>query len=206
LTDSESDANRTGQGLSNEAALHIRNSMLSFVNKEAYDDALSSDVPKSDDGLDIERETYQKIIRQSPAFAWLLGSVQSAMESVPANPDIMSVIRTQLLQSLPSRHHISRKNKPQTYTLDLELDWDPIHFLKAQGCGAQSTDVIQHVITLTGSESNAQALTTKQYLSARWPENGPLILQLVCAVMVSDNFRSTGMTIPMVYFNSADSI
>jgi hypothetical protein len=155
---------------------------------EAPDDVLGGDdeeelaeIDRSSDFLP-ELQTYKNFILGLPAYDWLLGSIQRVLNfSVPTNSE--NNIRDLLLTFLPKARRVSRKEKPPRLNLTFTIEWDPCLFLQEQGYLESPERAIERTITITGSENDAEAATTAQYLSQTWPSSGIYLLRLLKSVV-----------------------
>jgi hypothetical protein len=169
---------------------------------EKYEELdLESTSPDSgENGVDPEDNTestldaglYLDFIMKSPAYSWLVASVQREAAITRAAPDMMEEIRKTVLCSLPPFHKVTRKASPQEYKATFEINWDPLSFVKEQQFSESTCEALERAITLTGSVNNAQAVTTGEYLSQTWPATGKHIMQLVTDVVRNTvDFRVT---------------
>lgn len=71
-----------------------------------------------------------------------------------------------------------RTLSPTLHDVDFILDWDPRLFLRVQEYAGNPANILDHVITLTGSLDNAQALTCAQYMRQTWPESSDCVISL----------------------------
>ncbi|TGJ77569.1 hypothetical protein E0Z10_g10702 [Xylaria hypoxylon] len=143
--------------------------------KEEYDDGDDDD---DDDMHKLEIGLYRNSVLSTPAYQWLIGNLLRESKLTRGDPDIMENIRANILQNLPSLHKVSRSTPIQKYRGIFELQWDPLSFIREQGYTGDLGVVLGKIITLTGSDRDAQAITTREYLSQTWPTTGEAILQL----------------------------
>ncbi|KAF2690251.1 hypothetical protein K458DRAFT_280092, partial [Lentithecium fluviatile CBS 122367] len=142
------------------------------------DDAVVDDTePTPDAGL------YRDFIVQTPAYSWLVASVQREATLTRATPDLMENIKEKILGALPSSHRVSRKAPLQEYKAIFELAWDPLSFVKEQQYTETPEEALERAITLTGTANDAQAMTTREYLCQTWPATGKHLMQLVTDVV-----------------------
>ncbi len=141
--------------------------------------------PEPDDVLEDETEItpdagiYRDFIVKTPAYSWLLATLQREATLSRATPDLMDNIREIILGALPSYRKVSRKAPSQEYKATFELDWNPLSFVKEQQYRESPDEALERAITLTGSANDAQALTTMAYLSQTWPATGEYVMRLV---------------------------
>jgi hypothetical protein len=126
---------------------------------------------------------YHDFIVESPAYTWLVASLQREAILTRATPDLMEGIREKILCASPSLQKVSRKTPSQEYRGTFELDWDPLSFVKEQQYTESPDEALERAITLTGSANNVQALTAGEYLSQTWAATGKYVMRLVTNVL-----------------------
>jgi hypothetical protein len=146
-------------------------------NEDALEDALEDDKSTPDVG------PYRDFIVKTPAYSWLVANVQREATLTRQTPDIMEDIRKEILCSLPSFYKVSRRAPSREYKATFKLDWDPLSFVKEQQYAESPDEALERAITLTGSVSNAQAVTTGEYLSQTWPASGRHVMRLVADIV-----------------------
>ncbi|CAH0047215.1 unnamed protein product [Clonostachys solani] len=144
----------------------------------------SQDVTEGDN--DAWLRSYREFIRNSEVFQWLLGRLYVESSLVAAEPRAMEAIRAKIISSLRPSQRISRNASSERFNASFCVGWDPSGFLQSQEYGLNAAQVTSRIITLTGSENDAQALTCSQYLSQTWPTTGSLTLKVIKAVLHND--------------------
>lgn len=122
--------------------------------------------------------TFEHLITNSPAYEWLLAHVQKTVTLRPAEPDHMTGISHAIKKSLPTPRSVSRKRAPEGVRVSLELDWDPVTFIREQEYPGRPHEAIGKAIILTGTPDDAQATTCESYLAQTWPLMGGHVLHL----------------------------
>jgi hypothetical protein len=122
---------------------------------------------------------FRDFIVNSPAYEWLLTSLRKEALLAPPNPNSMLAIRRDIINSLPPSHRLSRNRPAEAYKITFDIGWDLLAFVREQSYEEKPEEVVEKVITLTGSVRDAQALTCEQYLCQTWPSAGKCIIQLV---------------------------
>lgn len=137
--------------------------------------------------------TYQKNILDSPAYKWFLGNV--AKESILKLETPQQRIRQQILDKLPTGT-ISKHRTPKVYEVTFDLGWQHTMEKRLQHeLLEESKHPIRPVrssVILTGSPTEAQGLTIKQYLSQTWPTSGFQLLDALRQATASPTKRSYG--------------
>ncbi|KAF2476948.1 uncharacterized protein BDR25DRAFT_348857 [Lindgomyces ingoldianus] len=114
---------------------------------------------------------YCDFIVGNPAYTWLLSRLERELLLAPAEPNHMRAISDTILNGLSHRafRNLSHERGPHLCDMTFMVDWDPLAFLQEQEYDEKPEEAFERAITLTGTGSNAQALTTAQYLSQTWP-------------------------------------
>jgi hypothetical protein len=128
---------------------------------------------------------YQDFIVKSPAYKWLLATLQKEFLLLPANPDVMEGIRSKIMSFLPRCSFISKKKPAETHQITFKIEWNPLAFVHEQEYTEEPEDVIETAITLTGCDKDAQALTCVEYMCQTWPTTGKYVIQLLKDVVCS---------------------
>lgn len=133
--------------------------------------------------------SYRDYVAQSPAYQWLLSRIQRDIAVTVPTPNLMDLISETISKGLSRSDRgrvLSRSGGPHIFTVDLTARWQPLMFLNDQGYFQAVNDpgeALGKVITLTGTTTDAQALTAEQYIQQTWPLTGMEIFEaLKCAV------------------------
>jgi hypothetical protein len=129
--------------------------------------------------------TYGRLLFEEPAYTWFLACIERERSMDPASPDLAKAIRKEISDSLPSLRLVSRRRSAEAYKATFQIQWDPHAFIKNEGYKEDPEHVVETAITLTGSLTDAQALTCCQYLHQTWPTSGNNIMQLIKSVVAS---------------------
>lgn len=135
---------------------------------------------------DTNTSIYRDFTVRSPAYNWLVATLQREAILTRATPDLAEKIRKEILDCLQFYPNASRKAPSQEYRAIFELDWDPLSFVKEQQYAETPQEALERAITITGTVNDAQAVTTGEYLSQAWPATGKYVMQLV-----ADAIRNT---------------
>lgn len=181
----------------------INNWSLDMDNLEDPNTALNEDPEKSIDnaldndyGEDLEAANqadedieslpevsiYTKFLLELPVYKWLLDNIRKSIYmDVPGS--VQARIGTSILKFIAEPQKVSRRVRPQKYNFKFTVDWDPCLFLYKQEYLERPEIALERALTITGSETNAQAATTMQYLSQTWPSSGIYLLGLLKLVV-----------------------
>lgn len=149
---------------------------------EAFPDQTDLQLEDEDsDDVETEPDTgpYRDFILGTPAYAWLVSTLQREARLARGAPDIMDGIRQEILKLLPPVTRVSRRRPSQEYRGTFELDWDPLSFVMEQQSTEPPHEALKKAITLTGTANDGQAITTGAYPSQTWPATGDSVMQLV---------------------------
>lgn len=156
-------------------------------NQDVEEDSLQEDHPEDyeedGDANILDLSAHHDLISASAAYRWLLMALRRESLMEVGCSSSMQDIKQTILCSLKLDHSISRSRSSEAFRTTFSVKWDPIKFFKEQSYQETLEEVIDKVITLTGSVKNAQALTTLQYLRQTWPTTGEYVLQLVKNVL-----------------------
>lgn len=156
---------------------------LERLSSEQYED---QDMDQDEeDGIERlpDASPYRNFIVKTPAYDWLIASLQREVTLTRANPDLVDAIGKNILGALPSYRKVSRKTASREYKATFLVDWDPLAFLIEQQYAERSEIALERAITLTGSANDAYAMTTTKYLSQTWPATGKQVMRLVMDVI-----------------------
>ncbi|KAI3316579.1 hypothetical protein HD806DRAFT_517189 [Xylariaceae sp. AK1471] len=126
---------------------------------------------------------YRNFVFHTEAYKWLLVGLLREFRLMSTEPNTIQTIRHTITYSLPSIHRVSRKRSLESCRVRFNLDWDPHAFFVQQQYTIRSAEVIDGVITVTGTSQDAQAATCSEYMKQTWPVTGELTLQLVKQVL-----------------------
>lgn len=145
------------------------------------DDIFQDEVQDATDQLGSLGGTYEGML-ETEAYKWLILTLQRELSSSNKFPTAMQSHREQILRSLEDdgtirNHHgyrrISAGRPPAVYTVEIQLSWDLISFLRRQrNKGEKSLSTLEQIITISGQIPTAQAVSCRRYLEQTWPSTG----------------------------------
>ncbi|KAH8656466.1 hypothetical protein BGZ61DRAFT_372245 [Ilyonectria robusta] len=158
------------------------------------DDQSASEPSKAPTPMDVEDaededvpenwlNAYREFVFSTDAFKWLLARLRKEFHLVHTESNTIQVIGERIMSSLPTPHRISRKLPSHTCGARFDLKWDIFRFFEAQEYSKPPDEVLEGVITVTGSCLDAQAATCAQYMHQTWPLTGEVTLQLIKDVL-----------------------
>lgn len=144
---------------------------------------------------------YRELIFTSPAYQWLVAVLRREFYVSPAEQDIMTQIRTTVLQSLPSTHRLSRRASSQTYLANFHMNWEPLKSIAEQEYGISLDKALLRALTLTAtSDCHVQCLPCLNYIRQMWPFTGDGLIKLISGVLrdpsTANECKSLSFVIP----------
>jgi hypothetical protein len=135
---------------------------------------------------------YSELLDQFPAYRWLVGCARKILTlDTPGENAIPDIAWTFPIESLLRKADITWSLTLRD--VDFILDWDPRLFLRVQEYAGNPANIFDHIITLTGSLDNAQALTCAQYMRQTWPESSDCVISLLHQLLEArENCSSSG--------------
>ena len=127
-------------------------------------------------------EEYEQLIPESQAYKWLLSRIDSHAQLNAQGENCLTeigdYIRAQVMLQKPFRL-VSRQAGPLVVQMIFHLDWDIEAFGQNQEFTLPLSQVLDHVICLTGTWSQAQAMTVAEYMTQTWPSTNEPIRALI---------------------------
>lgn len=155
----------------------FREKVTEWLSQEDPELALPVDATEPDTGApevdgwdDVEK--YKEFVPKTSAYTWLLANVAREVAQTSNESYLLKQIRNEISRRLPPTIKVSPRRPPDTTTICFQMDWDPMAFILEQKYSEDPAIVLERVITLTGSPTNAQALPCLQYLIQAWPCSG----------------------------------
>ncbi|KAL3488654.1 hypothetical protein BJX62DRAFT_253120 [Aspergillus germanicus] len=137
-----------------------------------------------DEVINLPRlKVYRESILAAPAFQWLVADINKRFRLMPSPQKGSESIKEKIFKAFPPVPYLSRQSPYMLFKFTFIMPWDPTGFCKDQEYREQAPDALARAITLTGSTSVAQALTTSQYLRQTWPLSGQALLELIQDVL-----------------------
>ncbi|KAM4062920.1 hypothetical protein HRG_013791 [Hirsutella rhossiliensis] len=140
-------------------------------------------------------QAYLHDLLRSPAFTWLLGSVQRQVEwRVPGVQNSQAEIRQRILDrlffldvltetgwilntSFELNERILPAPSKSLFHVEFQHPWIEDFFV-SQGYDIPAHEALERVLVLTGDDRNAWATTCRQYVQSVWPDFGPRLLDV----------------------------
>lgn len=124
-------------------------------------------------------DEIKKAVYKSAAYTWLVKSLSGRSLLVNSNPEILLAITKSLKDAVPRPRHISRRIAVPACCVVYETEWPLRAFLDDQWPMWHDTGWIGEIVTLTGADVDAQAMSCEAYLKQTWPLIGSNVLRLV---------------------------
>jgi hypothetical protein len=150
--------------------------------------------------MDISQKYDQlrSYLLNSDAYKWLLDSARAAARISDQEGTILDQIsRTfddgiKLIRPQTSRRFVEIQAQ-------YHIDWDLCNFLEEQDYGIALDTAFERAITLTGSCTNAQALSCRDYMFQTWPSGGIELMNLLAKALVSEDRTCFGKHVFQVH-------
>ncbi|PVI02799.1 hypothetical protein DM02DRAFT_612609 [Periconia macrospinosa] len=155
----------------------------SFEGVKDFEELVLEEIDQQDSGdwdEPIKLPPYRRYVEESWAYRWLLSRIRRNMVLTSPLPNLMQDISDNIFNYFSHSEEVrklSRSIVPMVCTAEFFLDWCPSEFLREQGYQQKPEEAIGKVITLTGSATDAQALTVEQYTHQTWPLTGIDVLE-----------------------------
>ena len=124
-------------------------------------------------------------IQSSTVYQWLLSKMSQSSQLNLRLSEPMLKIGTTIFDELFNRtrrpYYISSDMVEKDAEINFELDWNPIDLARTLGIELKSPlqDILDKTLCLTGSLSEAQIATVREYIHQTWPETAGCILGLL---------------------------
>ncbi|KAL7812598.1 hypothetical protein V8C44DRAFT_63943 [Trichoderma aethiopicum] len=137
----------------------------------------------SDEGSGHDFSHYQEALTAGPAFQWVIETLKRELSPSSAGLHTMEKISSDILKGLSENQEISKRHPPKPSKLTFHVSCDIFAYMQEQGYAMDAADVLPRAITLTGSSTNAQALTVRQYMCQTWPTIECHLVQAIQAAL-----------------------
>ena len=146
---------------------------------------------------------YERVIPKSEAYKWLLSRIDShaQLEAQGENCliDIGDEIRAQVMLQ-KAFLDAGRRSGPPIVQIIFHLDWDIERFETSQEFSLPLSKILDHVICLTGTCKQAQAMTVAEYMNQTWPLTNESFRALVKKRLNSPDVRIVHCELPHGYY------
>lgn len=124
-------------------------------------------------------EMYARLVSCQPSYGWLLSKLQSKMTLTDTDFGTIAIVREEVLQRFPNIRQVRLSTQSLRFRALFHVKWPLRAFLKDQRLSDSCSRSIAYIITLTGTVSNAQALTCEEYMNMVWPTTGIHLIKLI---------------------------
>jgi len=173
----------------------LRLSVQKWLEKLGDEATLSDDTPEPmptrhetfEPTVIPDEQKYRDIAFKSSAFKWLLASLENHVMLTPVqSADASAVLKTRILEALPRSNEVSRRSPSTTHVMRFDCDCNIEAFAHHEYPDIGQCFTIGDVISITGSATEAQALTCSGYMEQTWPTTGLDVLSVVQTALDSD--------------------
>jgi hypothetical protein len=136
-----------------------------------------------------EPPRYQEVrsfLLDGPAYQWLLENAQSSALLTERKGTILETV-TRKIDATLSSMRTPKSRRSQVFQANFDIDWDLPNFLRGQEYDTTLEIAIERAITVTGSSSNAQALSCVDYMCQTWPSSGREVVRVLQRALLSPN-------------------
>lgn len=126
------------------------------------------------DPLENDAQNYERLIAATLAYQWLIASLRNKSLLTAASDNVVGHIRAEVCKHVVKSVHLSKLAPTILTEAHFEMDWDFEIF-----DDVKDGRVMDSILTVTGSEQEAQAMTCAQYIQQTWPTNGMFLWQLL---------------------------
>jgi len=136
-----------------------------------------------------EPPRYQEVrsfLLDGPAYQWLLKNARSSALLTERKGTILEAVTRKIDVTLSSMRTL-KSPRSQVFRANLDMDWDLPNFLKGQEYDTTLEIAVERAITVTGSTSNAQALSCMDYMCQTWPSSGREVVRVLQKALISPN-------------------
>ncbi|KAI1501361.1 hypothetical protein F5X99DRAFT_418586 [Biscogniauxia marginata] len=148
---------------------------------ETFDNEGSDDVKT----VYSEVEGHKNIIFSGPRHVQPLDRLRGEITFPKAKPDTLRDIKETIQRAIVAKdraiwkYYMETDIYPQTSIVTYTVDWDIMAFLHEQDYTTLDFEAVVEAITLTGTLTEAQALSCRQYIKKVWPLSGLQTLHFV---------------------------
>lgn len=175
--DIDNDGRRFGRILSD--TLSVQGNVSDWLTQEDYN-------PSPDElevEIDYDSSQFRELVSRTSAYSWLLDFMRRKLDLLSHEGDILNSIRNEINRSFPPAHGNSARRQPDEVTSLFRVNWNLAAFIVEQEYSGDNIVAMEDAITLTGSLTNAQALSCLQYLRQTWPLSGEHTFRLLQQLM-----------------------
>ena len=156
---------------------------------------ISLDAEDETDASNLEEEEewkmpiYRDCVTESSAFRWLISRITRDLDLTMSSAHVMRSISDKISRSLgssTSARTLSKARGPHLFDVTFLTRWDPAAFVRDQRYDPAEQGLLGKVITLTGTMTDAQALTVEQYTQQTWPITGVVLNKAIEDAMIQD--------------------
>jgi hypothetical protein len=141
------------------------------------------------DGVKIP-PIYQEVrsfLLGGSAYQWLIENARTSALLTERKGTILEEIACKIDATLSSLR-TTKSRTAQVFQARFEMDWDLLTFLRGQDYDSTLEVAVEQAITITGSGSNAQALSCVDYMRQTWPSTGREIVHALQKALRSPHY------------------
>ena len=155
---------------------------MALWNTAEHSDFVPAPAPVKQEPDEIqEPPRYQEVrsfLLDGPAYQWLIDNARSSALLTERRGTVLEAITREIDAAFSS---LKTPKSPyfQVAQAIFDIDWDLPNFLRNQEYGTTLEIAVERAITVTGSRSNAQALSCMDYMCQTWPSSGHEVVRVL---------------------------
>ncbi|KAF2235938.1 hypothetical protein EV356DRAFT_90085 [Viridothelium virens] len=138
----------------------------------------------------LRYQDVRSFLRDGPAYQWLLDNIRSSKLLTERKATIFDTITIEITKAFSSVSAPELRTT-QDFQVIYSMDWDLEGFLRVQEYDTTLEIAVERAITITGSFSNAQALTCVDYMCQTWPSSGRQMVRALQVAVSSPDLSSS---------------
>lgn len=147
-------------------------------------------------------DTYREFITKTSAYSWLLARMRRGITQASEEDDLLKTVHDKIWKYMGTLPRISTRRPPVAESLIFMVEWNPLSFIVKQEYSEDPSVALLSAITLTGSPTNAQALSCLEYLNQTWPLSGKQVASLLHKLIHASNGDEVqGMNLDLSLFS-----
>ncbi|KAF2191687.1 hypothetical protein K469DRAFT_695833 [Zopfia rhizophila CBS 207.26] len=146
---------------------------------------------------------YQEVrsfLLEGPAYQWLLENARSSALLTKRKGAILEAVTREIDATLSSIR-TPKSWRSRVFQANFDVDWDLPNFLRDQRYDTALEIAVERAITVTGSSSNAQALSCMDYMCQTWPSSSRQVTRVLQEALISPNLSCSSCIVDRTELN-----
>jgi len=145
----------------------------------------------------------RSFLLDGPAYQWLIENARSSALLTERKGTILEAV-TRKIDATLSSMRTPKSLRSQVFQANFDMDWDLPNFLRGQEYDTTLEIAVERAITVTGSSSNAQALSCMDYICQTWPSSGREVVRVLQKALISPNLSCSSKQSLRNYCSTSD--